>query len=370
MSIDDFPELLKPLTGESKPTPQPQRRKGFALGTADDARKQGYEVEEEEELNGAVQPVLAPAPVATPNLAQHAVEQLGDEAIDSYQDAPAKSFNRVGLMAARAASILPELSNVTAIDFSRRAAEPKKPAPKQTTKRGRKPKGERVTRVWLDSLSQRQLFVAINMPVSRILRVLDGHVTVKEILGWMDEGQDMGWEYRTILTLYHLLDRRSQYTKNRLPERPELEAKVNKLPIDLKISQLLGDTNRDVVKVSRYGAQQLALRQEQIANQLQVVAPKGDLRPRSNNIAGVGIGRRSRPLGEPISKPNSYCYKVSKASVDENGNIGLEPHEVMQLLNRAADMERRYGVAYTLTRRDRNKAWGPDNISLKPSEAE
>ena len=53
MSFDDFPDQLKKSLEKQNTAEAPaQRRKSFQLGTASDAREEGYEDEEQESEEG------------------------------------------------------------------------------------------------------------------------------------------------------------------------------------------------------------------------------------------------------------------------------------------------------------------------------
>lgn len=236
----------------------------------------------------------------------------------------------------------------------------------------------RVTRGWLSSLNQREFFLAIGYPGRVLYRKLDGQHSLPEIRQWVDGYQIMPHMQRKVLTLEHLLDRRTLSNRAHMPRREQIEAALAKMPRTTAVSAVLGGFQY----AERFATEDRPTPTEgkpdevtigEVESLLRVVKP-GEaalhgIRPGSKLPLSKRSQGKGRPLGGMLQKPDSYCYTISKRSVDKvTGKPRIKPHEVMVAINRAAELESRYKVYYSLRRRDPTMPWAPDNIEVLPTE--
>lgn len=345
-----------------------RRKRGFGIGTDEEARQEGYEVAAGTE--GSEEPESPPTavilPLNTPHVPAVAQEHQHHTSFDSTP--PTGTFT--DKLKARAVTLHPEIANIMLQQAEAERASEQARAVIEDAKKKLKParkrksyRGSRVTRQWLDSLPQRKLFVALGLNGNTLFALLAGSVDKGELKAWVDGESALPWHYRAIFTLEHLLDRRSQYTRSKLPDREDLQKTLDNLPLDAQVSKLLGGFDADGKVEGRYTRVALRTRQDEIEAKLRIVTPED-----GNNLGRpLSPGnRRQRQLGVALTKPSSHCYQISKKT-EQAGVSPMTPREVMELINRGAALERKYGVAYSVTRKDENAAWSSENLMLCPT---
>lgn len=342
MSFDDFPDQLKKSLEKQNTAEAPaQRRKSFQLGTASDAREEGYEDEEQESEEEELPEELAP---------EEEEEQEEEEATG-----PAL---QLGLPEPEPALVLqlcesteplhPSLRNLQ-ITASKRFGKVMGPNA-QTTK---------ITRQWFDALEQRHFFLALGMPGHALNDMLDRHVGIEVIEAWVMGKQETPWAIRRILTLENLMARRSEWNRKRMPNRAEMEEAIAKLPHNANVAAILGGFE----KIAGTKGVFLTQPEERVQGLLARVAGPG------NNPSHLAAGKRTRAIGVGLEKPNSYCYTLSRKSIDESTGLPrMTPRQVMAAVNRAAALERRFNVAYSIRRKDSHLPYTTENLEFVPTE--
>lgn len=234
----------------------------------------------------------------------------------------------------------------------------------------------RVTRGWLCTLSQRDFFLAIGYPGFVLHRLLEGKYSLAQIRNWVDGVQVIQPELRRILMLEHLLERRTQSSRDKMPKRDQIELAMSRMPALAAVSAVVGGFEQiqqaEEQQLSR-GTQVSSTAPEAISEIIRVVKPgertKGTRRPGSNLPLSKRSQGKGRPLGGILLKPDSYCYTISKRSLNKNTGLPrITPQEVMDLVNKSAELESRYRTYYSLRRRDTNLPWCAENIELLPTE--
>lgn len=355
--IDDFPDHLLPKN-------EGKKIKAFTFGGDDEDELE----EEEQEESGVHSPShtdydpdsrispepansLQPEPEAEPSEAVK--EMMGDIDLDTLTKAASHALEDPSVAA---------LSRITQERFYR-----DRPIADENA---------RVTRGWLSSLNQREFFLAVGYPGFILHRLLEGKYSLMQIRNWVDGIQVIQPELRRILMLEHLLERRTQSSRDKMPKRDQIELAISRMPALAAVSAVVGGFEQvqqsDEKELSR-GTQMGDSAPESVSEILRVVKPgeraKGTRRPGSNLPLSKRAQGKGRPLGGLLVKPDSYCYTISKRSVNKStGMPRISPQEVMDLVNKAADLESRYRTYYSLRRRDTNLPWSAENIELLPTE--
>ena len=379
-SIDDFPDEL--LNGPSTPTAP---KKVFSLGDVDDDEEDevtlaqvddspAYDPDAEPEFAEDLPPAPAPAPARKEAAAP---TQLGaTESLATLDmEALLGELNLQDLASKIVVDSDPALANALLYNRPAGAAASRK-APGSGTKYGA---GERVSRSWLESLSQRAFFLAIGYPATVLYSKLNREHSIAALKRLVDGVDRVDSKDRHILTLEALLERRTHTTRMRLPNKPQLAKQIAGLTARHRVSKILDGFDDDQDYNDRYGFSNAATELQAKVDEVSVAsgltpiegrrfAPKqraGGNLPLPSRMLGNGKGRQ---LGELLERPNSNCYKISRGSETAGGLRQLTPLEAMELMNEGAELERRFGSFYMLRRKDTKKPWSTENSEHIPVE--
>lgn len=342
MSFDDFPDQLKKSLEQQNNADAPaQRRKSFQLGTASDAREEGYEEEDDDQADEEQDDLPEEEPALEP-----LDEQPETPALQLGMPEPAPEL--ILQLCESSEPLHPALRNLQ-ITSSKRYGKVMGPSA-QTTK---------ITRQWFDALEQRHFFLALGMPGHALNDTLDRHVAIEVIESWVMGKQEMPWAVRRILTLENLMARRSEWNRKRMPSRAEMEEAIAKLPHNANVAAILGGFE----KIAGTKGVYLTQPEEKVKGLLARVEGPG------NNPSHLAAGKRTRAIGVGLEKPNSYCYTLSRKSIDESTGLPrMTPRQVMTAVNRAAALERRYNVPYSIRRKDSQLPYTTENLEFVPTE--
>lgn len=348
-NIDDFPDLLLPSNGG--------KVKDFSFGgdeeeESDDGLEEGYRGTDEGEEEEEQQPEILPTPVADLDNLGGMMQRQEKDALDFLQAAADRALQDPAIAA---------LAAVSSERFK--------------TERPRADERSRVTRGWLQSLNQREFFIAIGYPGHVLHRLLDGGAALEEIREWVNGTKRIPTELRKILMLEHMLDRRTVANRAYMPSREKIEAALAKLLSVTRVSDVIGGFEGCGGLRGPAATEEQVEAAKEVADSLVIVRPDGSSpaarsrRPGSSLPPNQRVLGKGRALGERLSKPSTYCYTISKRSTDKSTGVPrLSPREVMDFVNRAADLEVRYGVYYSMRRRDSMLPWSRNNIELLPTE--
>lgn len=323
---------------------QPERKKNFVFGEAEDDDLP----EEPESLEPEVEDPEPPAPPAEP------VELDLGPAVDALE------------LAAAAENVLndPSLKAITEINqerFLSKAARPEE--------------GARVTRSWLNSLTQRDFFLAIAYPGTHLLKLLEGMTSLGQIRAWVDGVEPVSDLVRRILTLEHLLDRRTLANRQRMPTRRQIEDAIRVMPRTGSVSEVLGGFENIPVRDLERHPQSKQIQEGtvgEVQELMRIVKPGEQAPQKARPGSSLPVNKRllgqGRPLGQMLLKPDPYCYSLSKKSIDKLGNRHITPQQAMELINKAAQLEQQYNVLYSIRRKNTLMPWSLNNIEFLPTE--
>lgn len=351
-SIDEFPEDLLPSPKGNDA--QVSKKRAFQLGGQGADPTQ----EEDDQLAAALQEELdrlpvTPEPEPLPPLAA-AIPALGADTLEALRGAASNALEH------------PQVAALSKIAHERFYHQ--RPVCEE---------GARVSRNWLNLLSQRDFFLAIGYPGFIINRMLDGLFSLATIRNWVDGVEPVPGDQRKILTLEHLLDRRTQSNRSKMPTRPQIEQALAKMPRTAAVSDVIGgfEAMTSAERQAHPRSPQLdKVAPDEVGELLRVVKPgeeQDNVKARPG--ASLPLSKRSQgkghPLGVDLLKPDSYCYTLSKRSSKGSpvGLARLSPHDVMNLLNKRAKLERQHGVYYSLRRSDPKLPWSADNVEFLPT---
>ncbi len=347
--IDDFPDLGLP---NNSGKPDEKKVKTFSFGgnddipPGDDEPDEEEEQEEQEDSEGAQQLLVAP------------VDPIG--AMPSSLEVP---LDHQSLLEA-AESVLddPALKALTTISEERFKSHMPKVADTA-----------RVTRGWLDGLDQRHFFLALGYPGHRLWKLLDGEVSsMGQLRAWVNGLETVPPLLRRILTLEHLLDRRTLTNRRRMPTRAQIQDGIRVLPRAAAISEILHGFDVSVRDDQRYPLEAETGTVTGVREILRIVKPGDDTAGKGRQGSSLPLSKRlqgqGKPLGYRLLKPSSYCYNISAKSENSAGVRALTPQDAMELLNKAADLENQFGVYYSLRRPNTSKPWSFDNVEFIPTQ--
>lgn len=347
--IDDFPDDILPSSaGNSAP-----KRAAFSFGGDD------RDDETDDEVEMTAQPAAAP----------ETLKEWVPKAETPHQREPAQPSKALAALmspndwanTAQEALLDPSVKALSTISNERFYRD--KPTADENS---------RVTRGWLVSLDQRDFFLAVGYPGFQLYRMLEGMVSLSTLRSWCDGLELVPGELRKILMLEHLLERRTQSTRDKMPRREQIEAAFQQMPKLASVAAVLGGFENMTPREAQANSYQLRdVAPQEVATLLRVVKP-GDRSDTGKRTAStLPASRRSegvgRPLGKRLLKPDSYCYTLSKRSTDKRTGIPrMTPKDVMALINQVADLEVRYKTYYSMRRRDTRDPWSKDNVEMLP----
>lgn len=352
-SIDDFPEhLIPPEQGKSP------RKTGFQFGDDD---------EDDLPLNPAEE---TPEEPVLPDEEEREVDDSPTPPEGSTVLAEETFAPRIdsASLAVAADSVLqdPALKTITQINEQRFLKKPK-----------RIEEQARVTRAWLNSLEQRDFFLAIAYPGVHLHRLLDGHASLGQIRAWCNGLEGVPELLRRVLTLEHLLDRRTLSNRDKMPSRHQIEQALSVMPRTADVSKVLGGFEGLSFRDEQQHPQSKQIHTtgvEQVSEMLRIVEPgspprkAGPKRPGSALPISKRLLGKGRPLGQRLLKPDAYCYSISTKSRDTLGQPRITPQQVMDLINGMADLERQYNCIYSMRRKDMSLPWCIGNVEFLPTE--
>lgn len=230
----------------------------------------------------------------------------------------------------------------------------------------------RVSRVWLNGLSQRHFFVALGYPGFHLAKLLEGFAGLPQIRIWVNGLESIPAVYRHMLMLEHLLDRRIMATRSKMPDRQTIDRALKALRPDDDVSELLGGFEGLTAR-ERAATTTGQLREGDMEGIKEIlkIKPGGDAPLVTRRGMSLPMSRRGqgkgRPLGKRLVKPDSYCYNISRKSCDSTNTPTITPQMAMEYINQIADLERQYNCLYSLRRKDQRIGWRPDNIEMLPT---
>lgn len=325
-----------------------QTKKSFSFGGDDEPEDQLQE-EEREELEQDLDPL--PDSLSVPD-GEVQAEQEPSAAVD------------LGVLNKfqRAVSTDPELAQISSLSRAR--------FHKALSK---KDFGSRVSRGWLNSLTQRHFFLALSYPGLHLEKLLSGHANLAQIRLWVNGLETMPSALRHILMLEHLLDRRTMASREKMPTKNMIEKAMAALRDDDDVSSVLGGFEGLSLR-ERESTSSPQLREGDMAGMQSLLgltqAPAeryGGRRGATLPLSRRGQGK-GRPLGKRLLKPDSYCYNIARKSRDAQENPRITPQQAMELVNKAAEMERQYQTFYSLRRKDPRLPWTVANVDILPTE--
>lgn len=339
--IDDFPDLG--LQGKAG---KPEVKKTFSFGGDDTDTDDDY-LPEEEQIEPQAQQLAEPPADPIGEMPASLDVQLDHQALMEASDAVLED---------------PALKTLTTISEERfRAKVP------------RVPDAARVTRGWLDSLDQRHFFLALGYPGFKLWSLLQGEVSsMGQLRAWANGLETVPPLLRRILTLEHLLDRRTLTNRRRMPTRAQIQDAIRVLPRMAAISEILHGFEVSPKEEQRYPLDADTGTVESVRDIMRIVKPgekasrvarQGSSLPMNKRLLGQG-----KPLGYKLLKPNSYCYNISSKSRGSDGMPRLSAQDAMELLNKAADLELQHGVYYSLRRPNTTLPWSLTNVEFLPTE--
>lgn len=349
--IDELPDSELPEK-EGKTN----RKQVFTFGATDEDEEPDLEQQQEEEpllglegqpLEPLPEPPAGPAPTVT------------------FNPEVAGEVNLVELKAAAELALQdPALRRLNEISTER--FKTKKPPTEA---------GAKVTRPWLENLEQRHFFLAIGYPGSYLFRLMQNNASLGQIRAWVDGLETVPPLLRRILTLEHLLDRRTLANRRRMPTRRQIEDALRVMPAAAPVSEVLGGfENIDPRDLQRHppSNQLKEGTTGEVRQMLRVVRPgeTAPIKPRRGASLPLNprLQGKGRPLGQRLHKPDPYCYTLSRKSMDDMGVPRITPLEAMELINRVADLEQEFGVIYSLRKQDPNQPWMLSNIEFLPAD--
>lgn len=341
MSFDDFPDHLAQPAGP---------RKDFSFNEHDDEEEEqdgGDEVQDDESEADDEQPEETIVPL-------HAEE--------APAQAPAFEENP---LAAAATRLLGEPAVATLIDIRAKNYGVKAPTGTQ--------EGDRISRSWLNSMTQRQLFMAIGYPGHMLQGIFEFEHSLRQIRRWVDGSEAMPTIHRRLLTTEFLLERRTHNQRRRLPTRQEIQAGLDKLTSFVMISDLLGGFEKENNDHWRFDKEKHELPPSTAARgpaaHEDLIKLKVERTGRSSNLPiNPRLRGEGRPLGQKLQKPSTNCYNMSRKTKDPiTGIPAVTAIQYMGLINQAAELETRYGVPYSITKKDKTRPYSMDNFELIPS---
>lgn len=231
----------------------------------------------------------------------------------------------------------------------------------------------RVTRGWLDSLEQRHFFLALGYPGHRLWKLLGNNVSsMGQLRAWVNGLEQIPDLLRRLLTLEHLLDRRTLTNRRRMPTRAQIQEGIRVLPRAAAVSEILQGFDVSVRDEQRYPLEAETGTVDGVRDILRIVKPGDAIAERGRQGSSLPLSKRlqgqGKPLGYRLLKPSSYCYNISSKSENSAGIRALTPQDAMHMLNKAADLEAQYGVYYSLRRINTTKPWGFDNVEYIPTQ--
>lgn len=351
-NYDDFPEALIPKA-ESKP-----KRKTFSFGDDEDDGSDNQPLSAAQEPERAAEDDEPPAEI--PDL-----PTASEPPVEARYLAPPVSKEPVLdrlLLQTAALNVLddPALRRITEINQSRFS---------RASSAGNE--FSRVTRGWLNGLDQRDFFLALAYPGHHLASLLNGHATLRQIRMWVNGLEGCPDILRRLLTVEHLLDRRTLNNRERMPTRQQIEQALRAMPKAGDVAEVLGGFDSARPASDEIDLQPLETTEE-IASHLRIVSPDDHVANERRQGSSLPVNPRlrgkGRPLGQRLLKPNSYCYNLSKKSIDGSGVAQISVEQAVNLINKVADLENQYGIHYSLRRKDRNSPWTLNNIEFLPSE--
>lgn len=341
MSFDDFPDHL---TEPAAP------RKDFSFNEDDD------EGDEPEDSRDAIQD---DEPEADDEQPEETIVPLHAE--EEPAQAPVAQENP---LAAAATRLLGEPAVANLVDIRSKNYGVKAPVGTQ--------EGDRISRSWLNSMTQRQLFMAIGYPGHMLQGIFEFEHSLRQIRRWVDGSEAMPTIHRRLLTAEFLLERRTHNQRRRLPTRQEIQAGLDKLTSFVMISDLLGGFEKEHRDHPRFANESAeapkpaslgpVAHDDLLKLKVERVGRSGNL-PINPRLRGEG-----RPLGQKLLKPNTNCYNMSRKTKDPiTGIPAVTPQQYMGLVNQAAELEQRYSVPYSVIKKDRSRPYSMDNFELIPS---
>lgn len=353
-SFDDFPEHLI-----AKEEGKPARKTTFQFGGED-------EDDEDLPLAGpAEQPeTILDEDGQPPPVDDTPTPPPGSTVIEEETFAPRVDSASIAAAADLALSD-PALLNITRLNEKR-----------FLTKTKRIEEQARVTRAWLNSLDQRDFFLAIAYPGVHLLKLLEGHTSLGQIRAWCNGLELIPDLLRRVLTIEHLLDRRTLSNRERMPSRHEIEQALMAMPKAADVSKVLGGfegLSRRDEELHPPSKQVHSTGVEAVSEMLRIVTPETPRKPGKNRPgSALPLSKRAlgkgRPLGQRLLKPDSYCYSISRKSRDALGQPRITPQQAMALVNGSAELERRYNCFYSIRRKDMRMPWTVDNVEFLPTE--
>lgn len=243
------------------------------------------------------------------------------------------------------------------------------------TKRPRVDEASRISRSWLESLDQRSFFLALGYPGPHLIKLLDHAVSLGQVRAWVEGLEGCSAIMRKLLTLEHLLDRRTQANRQRMATRQQIEDALRIMPKTASVAEILGGFDNIGPKdLARHptSSQIKEGTAEEVRQLMRIVRPGEEASKARRVGSSLPVNKRllgqGRPLGQRLIKPDSYCYQLAKKSVDEMGTPRMTPQQVMGLINQVADLENEFGVFYSIRRQDQKKPWCLTNIEFLPTE--
>lgn len=234
-------------------------------------------------------------------------------------------------------------------------------------------KTSRVSRTWLQSLSQRHFFIALGYPGFHLAKLLEGFAGLFQVRIWVNGLESIPPEYRQILMLEHLLDRRIMATRNKMPDRQTIDRALKALRPEDDVSAVLGGFDGLTAR-ERQATSTGQLRDGDLEGIKEIlkISPGSDSPPATRRGMTLPMSKRGqgkgRPLGKRLLKPDSYCYNISRKSCDATNRPTISPQMAMEIINQLADLEKQFGCLYSLRRKDQRINWRPDNIEMLPTE--
>lgn len=365
LNIDDFPDGLMP---KNPGKPEVKKAQAFSIG-GDPGADDDLDDEEQEE----------PVELGQPPQAQHQAppdeefeEGRGDEPPPAVQYTSLESrygaVDRVDLMQALDTALEdPAVAALARLAGNRFAS----PIARNLEENAR------VTRGWLKALDQRSFFLAVGYPGHRLVQILEERYSLLQLRQWVDGLDTVPADVHHILMLENLLERRNHTVRAKMPTRLQIEQALASMPAVAPVSKVIGGFEAcDRMPQQGYerGSQILTQAPAEVAELLKVVRPdqvsSGTAsRPGANLPTSRRAKGQGRPMGVNLLKPDSYCYTLSKRSVDHTtGHPRITPQGFMAIMNKAAELERRWNVYYSIRRKDMAKPWSPDNVELLPTK--
>lgn len=333
-----------------------RRKQAFTFGGDADPDPVAPEADEEDEeprlgLDGQE---LEPLPVAPLTPAPEA----------AFEPKLAEPLDTINLQAAAELAMKdPALQRISAIGQER-----------FLTKKPRIEANAKVTRGWLESLDQRNFFLAIGYPGNKLHQMLDLNASLGQIRSWVDGLELIPPLLRRVLMLEHILDRRTAANRLLMPSRQQIEDALRVMPKTGSVSEVLGGFDhinpRDLLRHPTSPQIREGTTGE-VRQLISVVRPgqKAADKPRQGSALPLNarLRGRGRQLGVRLLKANPYCYSISKKSLDEMGVPRISIQQAIDLVNKCADLEVEFGELYSMRRRDTKQPWMVSNIEFLPT---